>query len=164
MEQTIQEIFENFLMAMNVEFRHTEVMPDSGGLIGEDDDDEREEEAYYCNVLAKDNSQLIGKHGRTLQAVQHLLKLIVYKRVGRMISVTVDIDGYRKRQQDSVMEIAQRYIDKVRETGKAESLPPMSPYFRRVVHLYLTQDDYTDLTTTSEGHGSYRHVVIKPQT
>ncbi len=151
MEQTIQEIFENFLVAMNVEFRHTEVVAV---------EDDEEGEGYYCNVSAKDNSQLIGKQGKTLQAVQHLLKLIVYKRIDRMVGITVDIDGYRQRQRDSVSEIAKRYIEKVRETGKPEALPPMSPYFRRVVHMMLLDPEFQDLKSSSEGHGNFRHVVI----
>lgn len=154
MEATIQDIFENLLMALGVGYNHTEVS------ITKDIDGN---DCYYCNVAAKDSSQLIGRRGRTLQALQHILKLIVYKRLDKQISLMVDVDGYRRRQEGSVIEIANRYIDKARQTGENQALPAMSPYFRRLVHLHLMQAEYNDLSTTSEGFGNYRHIVILNQ-
>ena len=151
MEDTIQEIFENLLVALNIGFAHTEV------TIEKDRDGN---DYYYCNVSAKDASQLIGKRGRTLQALQHVLKLIVFKRLDKPIGIMIDVDGYRKRQEESIIEIATRYIDKLRATGEKQALPPMSPYFRRLVHVHLAEPEFEDLTTTSEGYGDYRHVVI----
>jgi spoIIIJ-associated protein len=154
MEATIQDIFENLLMALGVQFNHTEIS------VGQDIDGH---EIYYCNVAAKDSSQLIGRRGRTLQALQHMLKVIVYKRLDKQIGLMVDVDGYRKRQENSVIEIATRYIDKARQSGENQSLPAMSPYFRRLVHLHLTKDEFSDLSTASEGFGNYRHIVILNQ-
>lgn len=153
MEETIQEIFEHLLAALCVDFTHTEVM------IKQDRDGN---DYYYCNVIAKESSQLIGRRGRTLQSIQHLLKLIVFKRIDKQVGLMVDVDGYRERQEQSVIEIAKRYVDKFRTTGERQPLPPMSPYFRRIVHLHLTESDYKDLSTESEGYGNYRHVVIVP--
>lgn len=153
MEETIQEIFEHLLTALCVDFTHTEVSVKK---------DRDENDYYYCNVVAKESSQLIGRRGRTLQAIQHLLKLIVFKRLDRQIGLMVDVDGYRERQEQSVIEIAKRYVDKLRAVGERQPLPPMSPYFRRIVHLHLTEPEYSDLETISEGYGNYRHIVIVP--
>lgn len=153
MEATIQEIFENLLTALNVNFSHTEV------IVKPEEDDE---EGYYCNVVAKESSHLIGRHGRTLQALQHILKLIVFKRLDKHVGITVDVDSYRKRQEESVLELAKRHIEKVRTSKERQSMPAMSPYFRRLVHLYIAQSEFDDISTTSEGYGTYRHVVILP--
>lgn len=153
MEETIQEIFENLLTSLNVAFAHTEVTTEK---------DRDGEDFFYCNVSAKESSQLIGKRGRTLQALQHILKLIVFRRLDKQVSLMVDIDGYRKRQEDSVLEIAKRYIEKVETTGEKQSLPPMSPFFRRLVHLYIA-DNHKNLKTASEGYGNYRHIILLPE-
>ncbi|EKD48220.1 MAG: hypothetical protein ACD_65C00059G0001, partial [uncultured bacterium] len=57
--------------------------------------------------------------------------------------------------------MANRKADYVRQTGKNQSLPPMSPYFRRLVHMHLMQPEFDDLVTKSNGQGSFRQVVIK---
>ena len=75
-------------------------------------------------------------------------------------TIVVDVDNYRKRQEDNVINLAERKVDMARKTTKMQVLPPMSPYFRRVVHLHLTKDQFDDVKTESIGDGDHRQVTI----
>lgn len=116
------------------------------------------------NVVCDQPSRIIGWHGATLNAFQHLLKaaLRTQLKLERAPHVLLDTDGYRSTQEDKVRAIAKAKADFVRRTGNRVALSPMSPYFRRIVHLYIAGDDaMADLTSESIGQGDYRQVVLK---
>ena len=73
----------------------------------------------------------------------------------------MDVDNYRQRQEENVLTIASQKAEEVLTTRGQVALPPMSPYFRRIVHLHLMKDEYKGLVTESMGEGDYRQVVIK---
>ena len=76
--------------------------------------------------------------------------------------IVLDIDGYRKSQEDKVCKIAEQKADFVRRTGSHIALAPMSPYFRRIVHLHVASSpQLQDLMTESVGEGEYRQIVLK---
>lgn len=109
-------------------------------------------------------SKIIGWHGEALNALQHLLKSMLRSKENLEKSpfILLDVDGYRKMQEEKVLSIARKKVDFVRQTGKSVALPPMSPYFRRVVHLFIANDkEYQDVSTESMGEGEYRQVVLK---
>ncbi len=115
------------------------------------------------DVVSDHASRLIGWHGETLNAVQHLVKSIVRtaKNLERAPFVVVDTDGYRTMQEDKVRSIANAKADFVRRTGSRVTLPPMSPYFRRIVHMHISSTPaLADLATESIGEGDYRQVAI----
>ncbi len=116
------------------------------------------------DIDSTDASRLIGWHGETLNAVQHLLKSIIRtaEKLSRTPFIVVDVDGYRKSQEDKVRTIADQKADFVRRTGNRIALSPMSPYFRRIVHLHVASvPALQDLTTESVGEGEYRQIVLK---
>ncbi len=124
------------------------------------------EEEGFIRIDIKSNhaSRLIGWHGETLNSVQHLLKSLVRakEKLDRAPFLVLDVDGYRRDQEEKVRVAAQRKADFVRRTGNRIALPPMSPYFRRIVHLYVSNDPgMQDLTTMSTGEGEYRQVVLR---
>jgi len=151
MEEYLQDIISNMLQALNVPFTHVEID------LKKDLDDE---DYYYCNIQSSEASILIGKQGRNIHAIQHLVKLILFKRTQNDTKITIDVDSYRTRQEETVKIIAEKFVQKLRETKRTQSLPPMTPYFRRVVHLHLTKDDFTDIDTDSQGYGDRRHITI----
>lgn len=109
-------------------------------------------------------STLIGWHGETLNAAQHLLKSIVRTKenLEKAPFLLLDVDGYRKAQEQKVCQVADQKADFVRRTGNRIALRPMSPYFRRVVHLYVANTPaLSDLTTESVGEGDYRQIVLR---
>lgn len=108
-------------------------------------------------------SMMIGWHGETLASLQHLLKAMLRSRYeGDLTFVVLDVDGYRKTQEDKVRRIAEQKADLVRRTGNRITLQPMPPYFRRIVHLHIANTPaLQDLTTESVGQGEYRQIVLR---
>lgn len=124
-------------------------------------------EMTRVEVASDQASRLIGWHGETLNAVQHLVKSMIRtaKNLEKAPFLVVDVDGYRLMQEDKVRKIAEAKADFVRRTGARVTLPPMSPYFRRVVHVHISSTpSLSDLATESIGEGDYRQVVIRMKT
>ena len=116
------------------------------------------------NVTCQEPSRLIGWHGETLNSVQHLLKSVIRSMMKseRAPFLVVDVDGYRLMQEDKVRKIAEAKADFVRRTGARVTLSPMSPYFRRIVHMHVSNTPaLSDLATESVGEGDYRQIVIR---
>ncbi len=109
---------------------------------------------------------LIGWHGETISALQHMLKCILWKKkIGDHLQITVDVDGYKKRQEESIIRLADRKAEYAIESQKEIQLPAMNPYFRRKIHLYLASSDvFKDkITTESTGEGENRAIRIIPK-
>lgn len=116
------------------------------------------------DIESTDASRIIGWHGETLNCMQHVLKSMVRtkEKLERTPLIIVDVDGYRLMQEEKVKKIAEQKADFVRRTGSRIALSPMSPYFRRIVHLYVANDpQLQDLTTESVGEGDYRQIVLR---
>lgn len=115
-------------------------------------------------ITSEEANRIIGWHGETLNSLQHVLKSIVRtaENLSRTPLIIVDVDGYRRMQEEKVMKIADAKADFVRRTGNRIALSPMSPYFRRIVHLHVANNpNLQDLTTESVGEGDYRQIVLK---
>ena len=116
------------------------------------------------DITSSAASKIIGWHGETLNSIQHILKSIIRSKESLEKSpfIVLDVDNYRRDQEDKVCSTAKRKVDFVRRTGNRIALPPMSPYFRRVVHLFVANDkDLQDLTTESQGEGEYRQIILR---
>lgn len=110
------------------------------------------------DVLGPDLGALIGRGGENLVALQQIVSAITSKRVGRSVHVPVDVEGYRRRREDQLREIAQRVASRVRASGQAVTLEPMLAYERRIVHLSV--QGQAGLKTESVGMEPNRRVVI----
>ena len=112
-------------------------------------------------VSGADVALLIGRHGQTIDAVQYLLNVIQYRAYGdAKKDVVVDADGYRERRRATLESLADEIAERVRESGKAEELEPMTSVERKIVHLRLK--DAAGVATTSEGTEPNRYVVVLP--
>ncbi|MFH0770078.1 MAG: R3H domain-containing nucleic acid-binding protein [Candidatus Peregrinibacteria bacterium] len=123
-----------------------------------------EGEFVRVDIVSTDASRIIGWHGETLNSLQHLVKAIVRsaEKLERSPFIVLDVDGYRRAQEEKVRRIAEQKADFVRRTGNRVALAPMSPYFRRIVHLHVADTpSLQDLTTESIGEGDYRQVVLR---
>lgn len=101
---------------------------------------------------------LIGRGGENLIALQQVVSAITSKKVGRTVHVPVDVEGYRRRREDQLREVAKRVADRVRATGQAVTLEPMLAYERRIVHLAV--QGAPGSRTESVGSEPNRRVVI----
>ena len=104
---------------------------------------------------------VIGRHGQTLDAIEYLLNRVASQRGGAGAPrISLDVEGYRERRQESLEQTARRAALKAKQTGRPVTLNPMSARDRRIVHLALGDD--RDVTTRSQGDGSYRRVIVMP--
>lgn len=123
-----------------------------------------EDGTMYVDVIGpepddEDMGLLIGRHGLTLEAVQELTRVVVAQRTGQRARVVVDVEDYRKRQIDRLTARVREVAARVRRTGQSETLEPMNPFLRRVVHTAVAEVEGVD--SASEGEGAERRVVIR---
>lgn len=114
-----------------------------------------------CNVSTESDSNfLIGQNGDNLQALQHLVRLIVRNQSDERTKFTIDVNSYKKEKNDSIVYLAKDMAEKAVSDRKAVVLRPMSAYERRLVHMELSENK--DVITESMGEGEERKIVIKP--
>ena len=101
---------------------------------------------------------LIGRKGERLSALQHLVNLMLSRKMGTWTRVLVDVEDYRGRRERQLVEVATRAAERVAETGQMLQLEPMSALERRWVHLALR--DHAGITTQSIGEEPMRRVVV----
>ncbi len=128
---------------------------------------ERQEEGRVVfNVRCDDAKLLIGKQGATLEALQYLIKLVVYRQIPpeEKFSFAVDIDDYKDKRVIYLKDLARKAAHQVKTTKKPVSLVPMPSHERRVIHNYLSL--YSDVSSESIGKEPERKIIIrykKPQ-
>ena len=113
-------------------------------------------------IDGEDAGLLIGRHGETLDALQYLSNLALNAELDKTgeecPKVTVDIEGYRARREETLRNLAKRTADKVKRFKRSIALDPMTPYERRIIHSALQNDSL--VTTASVGSDENRKVVI----
>jgi spoIIIJ-associated protein len=112
-------------------------------------------------IQADNPAILIGKHGRTLDALQYVVRKIVRKKKDSKVRLSFDVEGYRDRRKASLTQMALRLGEKVKRSGKPATISPMNAYDRRIVHIALK--DNAAVKTQSKGGGLFRKLVILPQ-
>jgi spoIIIJ-associated protein len=118
-------------------------------------------EVYGANPEASDElGLLIGRRGETLTALQYLLNVLVSQRHDGEHVFSLDVEQYRRRREDSLVEIARRIAQEVRETGDVITLEPMPAAERRIIHLTLSEEP--GVRTESVGSGTERQVEVLP--
>jgi spoIIIJ-associated protein len=110
------------------------------------------------DVHGEDLGVLIGRRGSSLSSLQYLLNLIVSRRFKHNQPFAVDVEGYRRRREEALEDMAFQAAERVRRTGKPVTLEPMPPSERRIVHLSLSKDP--TVSTSSVGQGDARKVSI----
>jgi len=113
------------------------------------------------NVETATSGLLIGRHGETLEALQHVLRLMLAKECEEFIPLSLDIAGYRELRGREVEEMAKKAAQKVIAFGGEVALPPMGAYDRRLVHVALQEIEGVE--GISEGEEPGRRIVIRPK-
>ncbi len=122
---------------------------------------EGDEGELILDITGDDLAVLIGRHGRTLDALQFLISSITSRIVGHRYPIVVDVEGYKARQRQKIEDIALNAADKAVDQDCSIKLRPMTPYERRIVHITLRGDERVE--TMSEGEGRARRVVVSPR-
>jgi spoIIIJ-associated protein len=104
--------------------------------------------------------RLIGRHGQTIDALQHLAWRAAFHDSDERKAVVVDAAGYRQRREEALQRQADRAASEALSYGRPVELEPMSASERKTVHNYLA--DRTDVDTHSEGDEPERRLVVSP--
>ena len=113
------------------------------------------------NIEGDKSGLLIGRKGRTLDALQFIVNKIVNKSLEKRTRVLVDSENYRQRREDFLVQMALRMGDKAKKIRKPVATNLLNPHDRRIVHLALRDDD--ELGTKGRGEGALKKVIIIPK-
>lgn len=148
---TIADVAVGFIRGILAYFGETKIAIDEY----EGDDGE-----LILDVTGGDLAVLIGRHGRTLDALQMVTSSLMSSELRFHYPIVVDVEGYKNRRKQKLRGIALSAASRAKRQHSRVSLPPMNAYERRLIHLALVED--AEITTHSEGEDPARHVVITP--
>jgi spoIIIJ-associated protein len=129
------------------------------GLRGSVDVEETDEE-IRATVNGDELGLLIGKHGMTIDALQHLAFRAAFRGLADRKQVTIDAAGYRERRETALHRMADRAVAEALKFDRPVELEPMRAPERKLVHLYLRER--TEVDTHSEGDEPDRRLVVTP--
>jgi spoIIIJ-associated protein len=118
------------------------------------------EEHAEVEIMDVGSGALIGRRGQTLEAIQELVRCALQRQFERRARVQVDVEGYRARRLEKLVEKAEEAIDAVLDSGEPERLEPMDVFERKVIHQMVAEID--GLSSRSQGREPGRRVVIEP--
>ena len=114
----------------------------------------------FFNLEGDNAAKLIGKHGQTLKAMQHLVEKIIQKSCGERVRVMVDVEQYMEKRRATLKSLATKLADKDKQTGKPTTINRMDAFERKIIHDTLRKDKH--VKTRSAGGGEIRNIVIHP--
>ncbi len=120
------------------------------------------EEENGCTLMIEGENLgfIIGRRGDTLDALQYLTGLVANRAENDYYRVTLDIGNYREKREQALKGLAKKMASQSARTGRKNSLEPMNPYERRLIHTAV--QDVKGATSWSVGSEPNRHVVIGP--
>jgi spoIIIJ-associated protein len=113
------------------------------------------------NIEGDKSGLLIGRKGRTLDALQHIVNKIVNKALKKRSQVVIDSENYRQRRQDFLIQMAMKLSDKAKKTRKPVATNLLNPHDRRIIHIALREDE--ELDTKSRGEGILKKILVIPK-
>ncbi len=125
-------------------------------------DIEVSEDHGLFHILIKTEEEapvVIGRHGETIKAIQKILEVVMYKKTGASVELLVNVNDYREKQKERLVEIAERSAQKAIEFKSASFVRGLSAYERKVIHEYVT-NKYPELASYSTGEGRDRRLVV----
>lgn len=111
------------------------------------------------SIVGGDLEHLVGLSGDVLDALQELTRLAVYRETGERSRLMLDVAGFRAARRSELENIGLEAVEKVKATGEAVALDPMTPFERKVVHDVVSA---AGLISESEGVDTGRHIVVRP--
>lgn len=121
----------------------------------------RREDNITIKIFSDHNALLIGKNGTTIEALQTIVRQIIYNETNNYIGVVLDVENYKNKKVKNIEYLAKKVAREVAKTKVEATLDSMNSYERRIVHSILSEDKY--VYTESTGEEPNRCVVIKPK-
>lgn len=114
----------------------------------------------YADIFGGDSGKIIGRNGRTLQALEYLTNAVLNRQHSDDVRVTIDVGGYKRRHDERLRGLARKAAERVRSSGQAFVMKPMNAAERRIIHMELADDP--SVVSESSGEGHNRKVVVHP--
>ena len=121
-----------------------------------------EDSTVAISLTAADPQPLIGEQGQTLAEIQHLLRLMLRKKIPEPFYLSLDVNEYQKTKEEYLRDLAKTTADEVVLLKKEKELPPMPASARRIIHMALAER--SDVNSESVGEGVERRIVIRLKT
>lgn len=121
----------------------------------------RREDNITIKIFSDHNALLIGKNGNTIEALQTIVRQIIYNETNNYIGVVLDVENYKDKKVKNIEYLAKKVAREVAKTKVEATLDSMNSYERRIVHSILSEDKY--VYTESTGEEPNRCVIIKPK-
>jgi len=118
----------------------------------------REEGRLGLDIESDGSGILIGKQGRTLEALQFIVNIAAGRMGADSTRIVLDTQDYRSRRERSLIRMANRVAEQVRRSRESQLLEPLNPFERRLIHTSLAR--YGDIETVSEGEGLYKRIRV----
>jgi len=147
MEKKIESVIKKLFQQLEIQLEKITVTPSETGY------------QLDLSLSETDTGILIGYHGETINALQLIFNLLLYRQTGQWEKVVINIGDYRAKRREALIQLAEEAAKKVRFSQQPIALFNLNPFERRIVHEYFSQ--YQDLTTESQGEGQSRHLVVK---
>ena len=109
----------------------------------------------------QDTGIVIGYHGEVLESLQLVLSMILAKKLGRFVRTSIDVDDYKKNRTEYLQKLAEQTKEKALAEDREQVLMSLKSWERRIVHVYLQDDE--QVTTESSGEGKERVLIIQPK-
>lgn len=141
-----------------------EIITKAAGTVGVTEltlTEKQEDDAWIIDAAGGNVSQLIGKHGKTLDSLQFIVNIVANKGRDAKVKIVLDAQGYRSQRHKGLIILANRMYRKVIDSGRPVELEPMSTVDRRTIHIALK--DRSGIETFSRGIEPLRRVVINPK-
>jgi spoIIIJ-associated protein len=119
----------------------------------------RSDEYLHLTMEGRDKDVILQNRAELLEALQYLLNRIFGKKL-EGLRIIADCDGFRKRKEEELRQIAKRISEKVKLSGEKQMLGFMNPYERRIVHLAVAEEE--GVCSESAGDGFMKRIVILP--
>jgi len=123
--------------------------------------DASDENNIMVSIYTEKGGFLIGQGGSNLKALQHIVRILINKKLNQHISFVLDVNDYRKHRVELLKKLAKDIANQVIEEKVPHILSPMSSYERRIIHLTLS--NFSNIKTESIGEEPERRVIIKPK-
>lgn len=145
METEIKAALEELLKKLGIPYDTVEVSEAAGSTV--------------FMVRTTESGKLIGNHGETLSALNHLVKKMLEKSVPRDYHFVIDVNGYHQKKIKSLEDQARLVAERARTFRYDVELSPMTAYERMIIHSTLKE--MPDIETVSHGEGPLRHIVVR---
>ena len=151
MEENIKNLVLDFFQRLTIKIDSCEVVTE-------------EEKIFLVKVKTEESGIVIGPHGKNLETIKFLLKLLISKQMEQNVVLHLEVNDYLKAKEERLFSFIESKIQIVKRSGKDLQLPFLTAYERKKVHSYVSELG-TNIFTKSEGEGKDRRMSLckKPE-